>query len=127
MIAWGVTIEQLEQAAADAKVRLYDPRPDGRGLRFTLKTIEAPRRKAPWRRHSTNITNRDGSYRTVPGAVCWHGHREFMRQLFELAPEARLKTALADYRGRDDFELTHQATQGAGNSYHLAYGQACYC
>lgn len=45
-------------------------------------------------------------------AVCWHGHRDFMRAVFKRDPEARIKTALgrtrtdpgADYRGREDFE-----------------------
>ena len=34
------------------------------------------------------VTNKDGSLRRVPGAVCWHGHRDFMRALFRLAPES---------------------------------------
>ncbi len=37
-------------------------------------------------------------------AVCWHGHRDFMIELFELDPDARVKTAIADYRGKADFE-----------------------
>ena len=61
-------------------------------------------------------------------AVCWHGHRDFMRAVFDINPDARLKSALADYRGRDDFERHYQSTYSKwGNAYHDAYGQSCTC
>jgi len=50
-----------------------------------------------------------------------------MRALFRRVPEARIKTALADYRGSDDFERSHRETFGSGNEWNLAYGQACTC
>lgn len=51
--------------------------------------------------------------RTVPGAVCWHGHRAFMRELFKLAPETVIRTGLATYKGSQHFEDTHEATRYA--------------
>jgi hypothetical protein len=30
-------------------------------------------------------------------AICWHGFRDFFRELFRLDPSARVKTALAEY------------------------------
>lgn len=43
-------------------------------------------------------------------AVCWHGHRDFMFKLFELDPNARLQTAMADYRGMEGFRATYPET-----------------
>lgn len=50
--------------------------------------------------------------RTVPGAVCWHGHRDFFRVLFNWCPDAMVETALATYNGKNHFEETHEETRG---------------
>lgn len=36
-------------------------------------------------------------------AVCWHGHYAFMAALLEEDPYARIRSAVADWKGRDDF------------------------
>lgn len=59
--------------------------------------------------------------------MCWHGHRDFMRALYRLAPDARIKTALADYRDAEDFDRKFLDTFGTGNAYNVSYGQACGC
>ncbi|GIL25494.1 hypothetical protein [Actinocatenispora comari] len=46
-------------------------------------------------------------------AVCWHGHRDVMRELFDIWPRATLISALAIYRGADDFDVSHHSTQQA--------------
>lgn len=43
-------------------------------------------------------------------AVCWHGHRDFMRKLFDAFPMMTIRTALAEYNGEEDFENTHERT-----------------
>lgn len=43
-------------------------------------------------------------------AASWEAHRDFMRALFAVNPAGRITTALADYRGADDFERKHAAT-----------------
>lgn len=70
----------------------------------------------------------NGNGRRV-SAVCWHGHRDVMMRLFDRHPEARLKTALADYRGREDFLAKYRDTFGRGNGWNvcLSYGEACVC
>ena len=63
-------------------------------------------------------------------AVCWHGHRDWMRALFALDPDARIKTAMADYRESDGFERVFPATgdRNIGSQMHpLIYRDACYC
>jgi hypothetical protein len=37
-------------------------------------------------------------------AASWYAHRDFMHALFEINPDGRIKTAMADYRGSDGFE-----------------------
>ena len=36
-------------------------------------------------------------------AACWHAHRDVLAALFDIAPEARVQSAFADYRGKADF------------------------
>lgn len=45
-------------------------------------------------------------------AVCWHGHREWMLQVFRLVPEATIATTLVTYRGVRDFQTRHESTHG---------------
>jgi len=48
--------------------------------------------------------------------VTWEGHREFMLVVFERFPDARIKSAIADYKGRDDFFVKHPHTRGMWSS-----------
>lgn len=132
MQAWNVTEAQVLQAAKETGIRVDGLRPagkTGRSVYFTLKTSgpTSDGNTVKYGRRSMNILNKDGAGRRIPGAVCWHGHRDFMRTLFGLAPSMRIKSALADYRGAQDFETRHESTYGHGNGYHLSYGQACDC
>ena len=43
-------------------------------------------------------------------ATCWHGFRDVFLALFEACPDARVTTAMADYRGKVDFEAKYLAT-----------------
>lgn len=135
MKAWGVTEAEIRAAAAEVGLTVYNDWrgtgvvKDGRALRFRLGLDTARARNAngslPYQRRSTS--------RSRPrriAAVCWHGHRDFMRALFRLAPEARIKTAIADYRGAGDFERRFRSTGdrwGRENDYHRAYDEACDC
>ena len=133
MKIWGLDPNELREAAEKAEVRLYNLGEDGRGYGLTLKTHGPTSNGKPvkWGRVSQSVRNKDGSPRRVAGAVCWHGHREFMREVFKINPDARIKTALADYQGKDDFEETHRQTRGKGGDYAgfriLPYAQACDC
>jgi hypothetical protein len=131
MNAWGITIAEARQIANNRGLRVdgQDMTP-GRGgvsrCSFTLKLDTDSRREdgsLPYQRVSLS-----GNGRRV-AAVCWHGHRDIMRDLFQLHPDARLKSALADYRGAQDFEEKHLDTQGSTNHWNvgLSYGEACVC
>lgn len=49
------------------------------------------------------------SGRHMPKAS-WQAHRDVMRAIFASDPDATLQTALATYKGRDDFERRFEAT-----------------
>jgi hypothetical protein len=122
-----VTAEQLEFAAHEANVRMMMggswgapqygvmvtpvgcTRQGGRVWRLTLRTARDESGKVVWGRRGF-AHNKDGSRRRVPGPVCWHGHRAFMRALFKVAPHAIIISALARYNGSEDFERKHGAT-----------------
>jgi hypothetical protein len=129
---WNATEQDIRAAAEEVGVAIHSDWagtgivPDGRALRFRLAVNTAERREdgtLPYQRVSQSTWQ--GQRRVA--AVCWHGHRDFMRALFASCPDARLKTALADYRGADDFEAKYLDTFGTGNAYNVAYGQACVC
>lgn len=104
MKAWNVTPEDLEDAAGHACVKVEHLRPSGSGYNFVIR-----RRTQMWTRLG-RYKNHDGSQRKIPGAVCWHGHYEFMLELFTLKPDARIRTSMAYYRGREDFLEKAQTT-----------------
>jgi len=133
MKIWGLTSDELDRAALASSVRLVNVRPDGNATALRLKTYGPTSNGKPvkWGRVSQHIRNKDGSPRRVPGAVCWHGHRAFMREVFKINPDARIKTTLADYQGSEHFEQTHRNTRrgkrGSYYGYGFSYGQACDC
>ena len=63
-------------------------------------------------------------------AVCWHGHRDFLRALFVRTPSAVVITAIARYEGSADFEASFAATgnQNVGSQMQpLRLDRACEC
>lgn len=145
------SLRAIAEAAADeVGVRLYNLRESGKGLAFILKTgkpiVQATdwRGKLRWfpRYQRLSVRERRSTARgyegipffpVVPGAVCWHGHRDFLRALFRKLPDARVRTALATYRGAEHFETTYPETYGGapdngGFCGHVRpYGSACTC
>lgn len=132
MIVWGLSEYQITEAAEATSVKLYGLRSDGRGLRFTLKLT--PRNLATglikWQRTSASYFEAMKDNPRKVAAVCWHGHYHFMRELFRLNPEARVKTAFADYRGLESF-LDLAIETGYRNIGSMAYPvqmrEACIC
>jgi hypothetical protein len=78
---------------------------------------------------------------------CWHANRDFIRAIFEINPDARIRTALTNtddfaawseylgygrkrqYTGSEHFEDLYQYTdKNIGNSFsHVAHSEACNC
>ena len=63
-------------------------------------------------------------------ALCWHGHRDLFRHLFQAMPDLEIRTARATYKGLDGFEAEYPATgdYNIGSMMSpLAYRNACEC
>lgn len=103
-----VVLDALNEAAAEVGVRLNNPRIEGRRVLFRLATKGKP---------VTVYGRRGHNGRRVPGAVCWHGHRDFMRALYQRLPDVVLRTALAVYNGADDFEDKYLDTYPSHSHY----------
>jgi len=136
----GLTLAQVHDIAAKVGVRVatrnnYGSAPsermrrDGRPeSRFTLRTVHFTGYPVPYRRLSVPYR---GKERTLPGILCWHGHRDFMREMFAQYPSAVLESAVAKYIGQDGFERDHAETGRAivGRAEHgdVELEDSCFC
>ena len=62
--------------------------------------------------------------------VCWHGHKEFMLGVFEINPDAIIKTSFASYKGKHDFLMKYEETgeRNAGSQIHpVEFQNLCDC
>lgn len=131
------TVRELETIARETQVTLFETRADGLAVRFSLRpdrtTGEFDRdygRRGMtlhrWQRRSASPFSTERKIH----AVCWHGHYEYLRRLFERFPNARVSTAFADYRGirgfADNFEATGYRNIGAP-VMPVSMREACYC
>lgn len=128
MLAYHVTQHDLDRALYHTS-KLYDgnvfwnrhPERRGNAFRFTLRCVSS---RGPGHR----MTVRAKPHRLT--AACWHVHRDFLRALFAMVPSARVKTAVADYRGREGFEKTFPDTahRNIGSMMApVAMADACEC
>lgn len=109
----GIESRELRAAVAKAGAEFYDdnltfrrePERKGNWLHFTLGVNDSHEPGA----HRAAVSNR----RTA--SACWHAHRDVMRAIFRLAPNAILHTQLATYRGSEGFEHEFPAT-GTANA-----------
>ena len=75
------------------------------------------------------MRNNDGSRRKI-GSVCWHGHRDWMKAIFKINPDAIIISKLARYDGIDDFNSTFPDTYytDVGSMMKPAYyGELFFC
>lgn len=127
--------KDIEESALAAGVRLDHLTQRGSHYLTTLKTEFDESGKVRWGRRSPRV-RKDGTFARLPGPVCWHGHRAFMRELFTRCPQAVIISALAKYHGKEDFERTHGDTRyrrvgiwQAGNCgrFEAYVGELCDC
>jgi len=80
----------------------------GRRVSFTIRTRDSYK-------HGSRTS---ASGRHMPKAS-WEAHRDVMRALFDVWPEASLRTALATYVGKEGFERDFPATanHNVGSNY----------
>lgn len=106
MKVWGIDAETLETIKNNVS-REYGgnvrwkriPEPTGKAISFTLTVVSS---------------HGDGSRRSNEGrkiaAACWHVHRDLFERIFSENPDARIKTAMADYKGEKDFSYKYPET-----------------
>jgi hypothetical protein len=104
----GITREQAAQAAERVGVELNPDTDEKNGVLRT--TIRPDSSLKPAQRAYTRFSANRGLARRRVNAVCWHGHRDWMRELFRINPDAVISSALATYRGVRDFDEKFSAT-----------------
>lgn len=108
MRIYDVPIESLTKIATDLRMEFRgNDVSSGRGFRVqgSLKPRTGyvnryQRTSASWQREGRKVA-----------AICWHGYRDWMREVFKQYPNARITSGLygkQDYRGKDNFEDTHK-------------------
>ena len=133
MLLKGLTIEELNeclnyinQTHYDGNIE-YNNYPDWKGkfINFTIKVKD-----------SKGAGHRLGHQKTSSGnrrrlaCACWHVHRDLMIEIFRRKPDAVLKSALATYNGKEDFESSFEGTyyRNIGSNFDPMYaGEACEC
>lgn len=126
--------QHIKEAAAKVGVEVYDLRPAAElrpNFRFTLRPIKAA--KKPQRLYTKYLVlgreerrpikpknKRERVYVGMGGdlganyiprsifAVCWHGHRDFFRELFKLAPQCKIETTI-NRMSREASKITYTA------------------
>lgn len=130
MLYRNCTLDELEDAARRAGVRLVGVQPVGRGLRATLGLLPPPADRdgaVRWQRRSASPSRRKVA------AVCWHGHAVFMLYLYLRNPNVRItggRETSVDYQGAAHFLATFRSTGlwNIGSDYHpVYYADACTC
>lgn len=127
----GITEGQLRAAVAIASADYYDsnivfkrePDKQGNFLHFTITVVNT---RNPGGARSASMFNRG---RRI-AAACWHAHRDVMRAIFKIAPDALLITALARYEGTEGFEheFPYTGTQNVGPPADpIARQECCEC
>ena len=63
-------------------------------------------------------------------AICWHGFRDFLTELYNIYSDLRVFTAQITYNNKEDFELKYPDTANIniGSMVQpLSYKDACFC
>lgn len=62
--------------------------------------------------------------------ICYHGHYEFMRRLYEINPNTIIRSTMAVYKNKEEFERLagFVSRVNVGNAYQPQnYGEKCDC
>ena len=73
--------------------------------------------------------NKNGTARKV-NAICWHGYRDFLTELYNIYSDLRVITTQITYNNKQDFELKYPDTANIniGSMVQpLKYKDACFC
>lgn len=114
MIITGITSAEFEQAVVKAGTLFYNDNLRAEfgthysSRRFTARVLPKQtgaklglpvEELAPGQRRSANVMS--GQRRV--NAVCWHAYRDVLIEVFNINPDAKVRTAMAKYLGRESF------------------------
>lgn len=129
MIISGVTLEEFERITRMVSRTLYDGNVVVVG--DTARQISANRCSARLRVVSSyGYGARQSARGRHQPVACWHVYRDVLASLFNVRPEATVKTMFAMYKGRAGFEESYPATAYAniGSQWEPAYVEdLCRC
>jgi len=94
---------------------------------FRVKLIKKKENKNYQRTGYYN--NKDGSKRKV-NAICWHGFRDFITEIYKFHPHVRVVSSTATYLNKQDFEFKYPDTayKNIGSIMQpMYYASACLC
>ena len=94
---------------------------------YRVKLIKKKENKNYQRKGFYN--NKNGTPRKV-NAICWHGFRDFLTELYKIYSDLRVFTAQITYNNKEDFELNYPNTANIniGSMVQpLKYKDACFC
>jgi hypothetical protein len=135
MIISRVSVEDLEAARDVASQVLgnelifsefHSYGPKRHGLRLQVKDIDGPGARRHSYMYMLGHAQKPGRSRFA----CTHAYGHLFVALFERCPEARVHTAMADYRGARDFLEKYPAvldTNVGSMMFPLRYGDECTC
>lgn len=135
----GLSIEQIKTCADKAGwFRLDNVRRKGNFIAFVLR-MAGPianigrlydKGEVTAHHHMIRYRKRGMNMERWTGAVCFHGHKAFMDEVFKLNPEALIVTTMARYEGKEDFDRKWVGTgmRPHGMGYMgLQYREFCDC
>lgn len=124
----GITLEQFHSVVETISIAAYD---GNLAVSDDAKAISGNSCRA---RVVTVSSRGTGARRSWSGRhgkwACWHAYRDVMLALFEVNPNARIRTSLANYRGRAGFmaEYPETAYKNIGSMVSPAYmPELCDC
>lgn len=112
----GLSTAQLNECAKTVGVDLGDVCSRGTYVQFKVKLIGETYRKY---RHKRKVW-----------AVCWHGFRDFIREVYKINSTATIITSLARYEDEQHFEVIYPDTgyvDIGSRCMPLLCKDACHC
>ncbi len=112
----GLSVDELQDCAKVIGVELDNIRTKGNFVLFKVRLIDETYRKY---RHKRKVA-----------AVCWHGFRDFIKEVYKINSTAKIVTMLTCYEDKQNFEATYSNTgyiNIGSECMPLLCQDACHC
>ena len=129
----GVSEQAIYNVAQSLGFRPDNVRRKGNYTLFVLRmgtSTPSPRTRKANPNHPALHYRKHGYSKDYTLAVCFHGHKEFMDRIFEINPNAVIRTCKAAYLGVNDFANKFESvgnTNAGSILYPMRYRDMCDC